>query len=209
VSGAPEVPLESIQERIKEEVEEADRKAERIPWINYLAITTALMAVLAAIAALFEGHAGDEALLKANEAVFHQAIAVDAWAEYQADSIKAVNETRAKVSLPAITSGGPLWKRWAGGESPEYDAVHDGGLYPVVKANAYGLDRLKDSHDSLDDREQQHYNSLASRVSALEAAPRVPFPAASLARSSQAATSQLRSSLLGRVRRAITGPPSN
>lgn len=87
-----DIPTDKLDEQINEAREKAV-KDPRASWINQLAVTTALMAVFAAISALLSGQAADEALLKANDAVYYEAIAVDAWAEFQADSIKAVQES--------------------------------------------------------------------------------------------------------------------
>ncbi|HEX4849472.1 MAG TPA: DUF4337 domain-containing protein [Puia sp.] len=72
-----EVPTEHLQEKIHEEAEE---KKER--WALYVALSTAFMAVLAAIAGLLSGH-------HANEAVIDQVKASDQWSYYQAKSIKS------------------------------------------------------------------------------------------------------------------------
>jgi len=100
-----EIPVETLQDKIndvREELEGSEHKDRTPSWITYLALTTALMAVLAAIAGLLEGRAADEALLKANDAVYYQAIAVDAWGEFQADSIKALNETNTAAVLGQV-----------------------------------------------------------------------------------------------------------
>jgi len=102
-----EIPVETLQERIndvREELEGSEHKAGSPSWVTFLALTTALMAVLAAIAGLLEGRAADEALLKANDAVYYQALAVDAWGEFQADSIKAVNETNVVAVLGQLNA---------------------------------------------------------------------------------------------------------
>lgn len=103
-----EIPVETLEDKIKEvkegieeEVEKA-AKSDQVPWITYLAVTTALMAVLAAISSLLSGQAADESLLKANDAVYYETIAVDAWAEFQADSIKAVQETTTAALLTQL-----------------------------------------------------------------------------------------------------------
>jgi hypothetical protein len=72
-----EVPTEHLQESIKEKLEEGRNES----WSMYLAISTALMAVLAALGSLFAGH-------HSNEALIAQIKASDAWAHYQAKSIK-------------------------------------------------------------------------------------------------------------------------
>ena len=75
-----EVPMEHLHEEINEEVDEIYKKKER--WTLGVAISTALMAVCAAVAGLMAGH-------HSNEALIDQIKASDQWAYYQAKSIKA------------------------------------------------------------------------------------------------------------------------
>ena len=77
----PEVPTEQLQDDIKEKAEEASREKEK-KWLMYVAISTALVAVFAALTALMAGHHSDEALIE-------QIKASDQWAYYQAKGIKA------------------------------------------------------------------------------------------------------------------------
>ena len=72
-----EVPTEHLQEHIQEKAEE-----NRESWSLYLVLSTAFMAVLAAISGLMGGH-------HANEAVLEQIKASDNWSQYQAKSIKS------------------------------------------------------------------------------------------------------------------------
>jgi Domain of unknown function (DUF4337) len=76
-----EVPTEHLNEEINEKAEELSRKSEN-KWTLFVAISTALMAVLAALASLFAGH-------HSNEALIMQIKASDEWNYYQAKSIKA------------------------------------------------------------------------------------------------------------------------
>jgi hypothetical protein len=76
-----EVPTEHLHETIEEKVEEAIKENEH-SWSMYVAISTALIAVFAAISALMAGHHSDEALIA-------QIKASDQWAYYQAKGIKA------------------------------------------------------------------------------------------------------------------------
>ena len=75
-----EVPTEHLHEAINEKAEEAFEKKER--WTLLVAISTALMAVFAALASLMAGH-------HSNEALINQIKSSDQWAFYQAKSIKA------------------------------------------------------------------------------------------------------------------------
>jgi hypothetical protein len=73
-----EVPTEHLHEKLKEEAEEAGG----VRWIGWAALSSALIAVAAALASLLAGHA-------ANEAMLEQLQATDQWAFYQAKGIKS------------------------------------------------------------------------------------------------------------------------
>jgi Domain of unknown function (DUF4337) len=73
----PEVPLEHLHEEIHHHAQHA-----RVPWLSGVALSTAILAVLAAIAGLLAG-------MHANEAMMSQIQASDQWGYYQAKSIKA------------------------------------------------------------------------------------------------------------------------
>src|SRR6266404_6769815 len=72
----PEVPLEHLHEHVKESAEHSGEA-----WISWVALSTAILAVLAAIASLLSGE-------YANEAMMNQIEAADRWSYYQAKSIK-------------------------------------------------------------------------------------------------------------------------
>jgi type IV secretory pathway component VirB8 len=82
--------LTEFKERLEEATERALEASEhRARWVIYLSFTTAVIAVLAAIAALESGTFSNEALMQKNEAVLAQAKASDQWAYYQAKGVKA------------------------------------------------------------------------------------------------------------------------
>lgn len=68
--------IEKHQQRV---AGDAGRESHRARWLDSLAISTALFAVLGAVAALQAGAYANEALFTANKAVLQQARAVDAW----------------------------------------------------------------------------------------------------------------------------------
>ena len=72
-----EVPLEHLHEHVKETAEHSGAA-----WISWVALSTALLAVLAAIAGLLSGR-------HVNEAMMNQIEASDQWSYYQSKSIKA------------------------------------------------------------------------------------------------------------------------
>ena len=76
-----EVPLESSQEKIMESAREAAHRDEE-RWFNWVALSSAVFAVVAAISALLAGHHSNEALLE-------QIQASDHWSYFQAKGIKS------------------------------------------------------------------------------------------------------------------------
>ncbi len=72
-----EVPTEGLQEEIHHHAEQSG-----VGWISGIALSSALLAALAAITALLAGH-------HANEAVIEQLHASDSWSYYQAKGIKS------------------------------------------------------------------------------------------------------------------------
>lgn len=87
-----EIPMEHLHEEIHERAEHGTT-----PWISWVALSTAILAVLAAIAGLLSGS-------HANEAVMSQIDASDQWGYYQAKNIKA-ELLEAKISLSPATVG--------------------------------------------------------------------------------------------------------
>ena len=77
-----EVPTEHLHESMEEAAEEAKEEAkEERSWVSRVAVSSAMLAVLAAITALLASHHSDEAILE-------QMKASDQWSFYQAKSIK-------------------------------------------------------------------------------------------------------------------------
>ncbi len=58
-------------------------------WTTYLSVSTALIAVLAAISSLMSGGNSNEAILDKSEAMLAQSQASDRWSYYQAKSVKS------------------------------------------------------------------------------------------------------------------------
>lgn len=86
-----EVPLEGLQEHIHHTAEHGGES-----WISWVALSTAVLAVLAAISGLLSGS-------HANEAMMSQIEASDSWAYYQAKGIKA-SVLDAKMSLSGVAT---------------------------------------------------------------------------------------------------------
>jgi hypothetical protein len=104
----PEEDLETseLKEHIDEDLERAEEEAhehkhaahakhaagakkESPSWTRYLSLSTAIIAVFAAVASLESGSNSNEAILAKSEAMLDQSQASDQWALFEAKSIKA------------------------------------------------------------------------------------------------------------------------
>lgn len=91
-----EIPTEHLHETIQEKASESHESG----WFKFVAISTAFMAVFAAISGLMAGHYSNEALIE-------QIQASDQWSYYQAKGIKA--EVKAlQVSNGTAAATAPL-----------------------------------------------------------------------------------------------------
>jgi len=97
---APDVPLDGLQEQLEEKAEESahgqqgHRKAEP-QWNRWIALSTALIAALAALGALLAGHTETEAMdckMDAN----------DTWTYFGTTSLKAHSITETQIVLQAL-----------------------------------------------------------------------------------------------------------
>jgi len=93
----PEVETEKLHEAIKEEMERGGGSL-----LRQIALTTALFAAVAALAALRAGSTVNEALVFKTEAARLQAEASDQWAYYQAKGIKSAVQEASQTSWLAI-----------------------------------------------------------------------------------------------------------
>ncbi|HEX8960521.1 MAG TPA: DUF4337 domain-containing protein [Geobacteraceae bacterium] len=94
----PEVETEKLHEAIKEELER-----EGGAFLRQISLTTALLAVLAALASLKAGATVNMALVLKTEATRLQSEASDQWAYYQAKGIKAAVQEASRT--PWLASG--------------------------------------------------------------------------------------------------------
>jgi type II secretory pathway pseudopilin PulG len=109
----PEVETENLRETIHEELEK-----EGGGLLRTIALTTAILAALAALASLRAGATVNEALVLKTEATRLQAEASDQWAYYQAKGLKAAVQESIKATWlvsgkPAPDEVGEKAKRYA------------------------------------------------------------------------------------------------
>ena len=102
MTETPEIDTERLHEAIHEELEHDGRRLVKI-----IALTTAIFAAIAAVAALRAGGAANEALMLETEATRLQVQASDQWAYYQAKGIKAAVQDAARTSWLSIGKAAP------------------------------------------------------------------------------------------------------
>jgi hypothetical protein len=101
-----EVPTEHLHEKMEEEAHHGGGG-----WISRVAVSSALLAVVAAISALLAGH-------HANEAMFEEMKATDQWSLYQSKGIKQSQLETKIVMLSALKEPVPAD---AEGKLKDYD----------------------------------------------------------------------------------------
>src|SRR5580658_151840 len=99
------MPEEGIEtQELKERLEEDREREGGQPWLTWLSLSTAILAVVAAISSLESGAYANDAIVQKDDAILHQSKADDGWAYYQAKGIeKTVYATQARLtSDPAL-----------------------------------------------------------------------------------------------------------
>ncbi len=146
--------LEEAQEKLEEERKEIER--ERGPsWTLTLSLSTAIIAVFAAIASLQSGALANAAILAKNEAVLSQARASDQWAYYQAKGIK---QTIYASQAEAVADSNP-----AGAKALRAEAEHFKQEQGEVEKHAKELeDRVQEAGKSADEHLERHHQFAIS-----------------------------------------------
>jgi hypothetical protein len=107
--------VEEARERV-EEARERSEDPERTRWLTWLSLSTAIVAVLAAVASLESGGHANEAILLKTNATLTQSAADDAWGYFQAKAIKEEIYTAIAPLAPRPEVAGD-WKRRAEAEA--------------------------------------------------------------------------------------------
>jgi hypothetical protein len=155
----PEDDFETTE--FKEKLEEATERAmdeseHRARWIVYLSFSTAIIAVLAAIAALESGTYSNEALIQKNEALLAQTKASDQWAFYQAKSVKA---TIYSSQAAAAQSTNPDLAARAQKESERYAREEE-----EISTSAKVLEKEVAEKTELSSESMEHHHRFAYSV---------------------------------------------
>lgn len=153
-----EVDTDKLREQIDHEIEE--HGGQRL--LRLTALTTAMLAALAAVASLKAGATVNDAILLKTEATQLQAKASDQWAYYQAKGIKGA------VAAAAIQA----WR--ASGKTPPPDLAATVDRYTAqqdtITAAAHALEHERDVKTAEADRLLEHHHAFASAVALLQVA---------------------------------------
>jgi hypothetical protein len=147
----PEDELETIE--IRERVEES---------LARLSLSTAIIAVFAAVASLQSGGYSNEAILAKSEAVLSQSKAADEWAYYQAKGVKgAIAASQAEVL--AATNAALADKLRA--DAARYKTQQDD-----IEAHAHELERQVDESNRRSQELMERHHHLALAVTLFQIA---------------------------------------
>ena len=147
---------EEVRERVKEEM--------RASWERWLALSTAIFAVLAAIASLRSGQFANESLLHINEATLKQAQASDAWAYYQAKGIKqTTREAEADILSAGTTPTEALARSREEGERLKAEQQE-------LQQRARELEQERQELQERSRADLEHHHSFAYAVTLLQVA---------------------------------------
>ncbi len=153
----PEVETERLHEAIHEELEK-----EGGAFLKRIALTTAILAALAAIASLRAGDTVNEALVLKTESARLQAQASDQWAYYQAKGIKAAIQKASQSPWLASRQAPPAELEQAAGRYlGEQDSIRD---------EARKLEGERDAKSREADELLHHHHMLAKAVALLQVA---------------------------------------
>jgi hypothetical protein len=151
MAEGPEVETDKLHETIEEEVER-----EGGSFLKRIALTTAIFAALAAIAALRAGATVNEAVLLKTESTRLQVEASDQWTYYQAKGIKAATAEAARTSWLAIAKDPP----------PEYAEKVEryGKEQAEIQNKARELEKQRDEKSAEADHLLHHHHRYANAV---------------------------------------------
>jgi hypothetical protein len=128
-----EVPTEHLHEAVHHEAHHSQEG-----WITWVALSTALLAALAAVAALLSG-------MNANEALINRVTSSDTWSQFQANSIKLSN---LEANADAIKLRNEKVPAWFAEKMKKYDSEKD-KLSKKAKAEEESFHQRLERHEVL------------------------------------------------------------
>lgn len=165
----PEEDLETaeLKEQIDQRLEDHEHHGHGKPaaspgWLRYLSLSTAMIAVLAAVASLESGASSNEAILEKSEAMLNQARASDQWAYFQAKGLKA---TLSEGEAAIITDGKPELAAKLNADAQRYRGEAD----DIQRLARELEDKVKDSNER-SEALMAHHHHFAIAVTLLQIA---------------------------------------
>jgi len=161
----PEIDTDRLREAIDDEIELHEVGDNKIreqggTLLRSIALTTAILAALAAVAALKAGADANEALILKTEAARLQNQASDQWAYYQAKGLKAAVAEAAKNSWAALDKPAPAelttqQERYAEDQRKSKEAAEE-------------LEKRRDEKSTVADSLMHHHEFFARSVALLQ-----------------------------------------
>ena len=147
----PEIEVDKLNEAIHEEMEKEGGR-----FLKQIALTTAILAAFAAVAALKAGSTVNEALVLKTESTRLQAQASDQWTYYQAKGIKAAVQEASRSAWNAI------------GKEPPRQFIDKAARYTEeqveIKKHAEELEKARDEKSSEADHLLHEHHGFANTV---------------------------------------------
>ena len=156
----PEEDLETHE--LKENIDESVEHAERAPrWIRFLSLSTAMIAVFAAVASLESGSNSNEAILEKSEAMLNQSRASDQWAYFQAKGMKSA----LAASQAEIIADRPQVAEKLRADADRYKREAD-----AIEAQAKALETKVGENNQASEGLMEHHHRFAIAVTLLQIA---------------------------------------
>lgn len=155
-----EIDTDKLREAIDEEIEKEGKGGARL--IRWIALSTAILAALAAIASLEAGATVNEALVLKTESTRLQSQASDQWAYYQAKGIKA----------DVVQSSAASWA--AAGKTPPAEIAAQTSRYAAqqdtIRGKAKELETERDAKSHEADELLERHHRYAGAVALFQVA---------------------------------------
>ena len=156
----PEEDLETHE--LKEHIDESVEQSERAPrWIRYLSLSTAVIAVFAAVASLESGSNSNEAILEKSEAMLNQSRASDQWAYFQSKGMK---------SALAASQAEIVFDRPQVADKLKADADRYRKEADEIQAQARELEKKVEENNQASEDLMEHHHRFAIAVTLLQIA---------------------------------------
>ena len=158
-----DIDTAELKESVDSSVERAlEAEREKTGWTVYLSLSTAIIAVFAAIAALESGANSNDAILEKNDAVLKQSKASDEWALYQAKGTRAAIAA-GEVEFAAATN--PTLSRKFAEESQRLKAEQ-----APFELKARSLEEEVETHNARAERLLERHHRFAISVTLFQIA---------------------------------------